>query len=572
MRTIKILLIFGITIFMGYQLHSQEFKRAWHWYFGDQVGLDFSGGAPVAVSTGSGITDLESAGATISDADGSLQFYTNGGYGRHWCTAGNTGGIWNKNHVVMQNGDLTNTEGGAADSRQSAIILPRPGSNTEYFLFTMEEDWYSWTCPEPSPGDGLSLFIIDMNQNGGLGAVTTFDQKIYTPSAEALDATVHANGTDYWVAANDSGSIINMFHVSAAGVIDTVPNPVSGMLKMFAFSPDASMLLAGGILYDFDNDSGLLSNPRNLTDFSSYNKVSFSPNSKYLYTYDDPGGDNEIYQFDLTAPDINASKITVGIITDAPGTSDQLGNMQLGPDGKIYIARRNGELPAIDCPNQQGTNCNVRQHAVTLPSTMRGGLPNFVDAWFASNDSCGEPLPVEMINFTAKAGEINIVLEWNTSMEYNNDYFEIQRSADGIHFNAIGRVSGNGTSEQRQKYSYTDGNPLNGINYYRLKQVDFDGKDAQTRIINIDFNDNMHETRLRLFPNPASSQIGVVIQDINNIFSITITDILGNELKKVSGNNQNAVFLDVSELVPGFYTVRLQQSDHIYINEMIIQR
>ena len=94
-------------------------------------------------------------------------------------------------------------------------------------------------------------------------------------------------------------------------------------------------------------------------------------------------------------------------------------------------------------------------------------------------------LPLNFISFTAANKAPAVQLNWTTADEINNSYFEIQRSADGIHFNAIAFADNKKNGGGEQQYYYTDKLPLNGINYYRLKQVDIDGRYSFSAIISI---------------------------------------------------------------------------------------
>ena len=81
-------------------------------------------------------------------------------------------------------------------------------------------------------------------------------------------------------------------------------------------------------------------------------------------------------------------------------------------------------------------------------------------------------LPVELINFNAKCINDIVTLNWSTASEKNFDYFEVERSSDAIHFSSLEKVISTGKSNQIKNYEYKDVYPLNGINYYRLKQQD----------------------------------------------------------------------------------------------------
>lgn len=100
-------------------------------------------------------------------------------------------------------------------------------------------------------------------------------------------------------------------------------------------------------------------------------------------------------------------------------------------------------------------------------------------------------LPVELLSFNAKKRNNSVELDWTTASENNNDYFEIQRSKDGMAFETIDIVYGNGTSTVMNQYSYTDVTSLSGTSFYRLKQVDFDGQNETFQPVSINFSSDI---------------------------------------------------------------------------------
>ncbi|MBK6950228.1 MAG: T9SS type A sorting domain-containing protein [Haliscomenobacter sp.] len=118
------------------------------------------------------------------------------------------------------------------------------------------------------------------------------------------------------------------------------------------------------------------------------------------------------------------------------------------------------------------------------------------------------PLPITLTNFEAKPGPSSVSLTWRTASELNNDYLIVERSANGTDFAALVRIKGLGTTDGPQDYQFTDHTPLAGINYYRLRQVDFDGTTKIHPTTSVLFNG---ETQLGLsaFPNPASIALQV---------------------------------------------------------------
>ncbi|HKR06341.1 MAG TPA: hypothetical protein VJY62_17020 [Bacteroidia bacterium] len=101
--------------------------------------------------------------------------------------------------------------------------------------------------------------------------------------------------------------------------------------------------------------------------------------------------------------------------------------------------------------------------------------------------SSGAPLPIELTRFNGEAKNDKVELTWTTSAEINNDYFTIEKSTNGITFISYGKIEGAGNTTAIQNYSYHDLNPSAGMNYYRLKQTDFNGRNEYFKIIGIDF-------------------------------------------------------------------------------------
>jgi hypothetical protein len=130
---------------------------------------------------------------------------------------------------------------------------------------------------------------------------------------------------------------------------------------------------------------------------------------------------------------------------------------------------------------------------------------------FAGNDliiNGSTALPVSLIDFNAdKTEDEQVLIQFKTVSETNNAYFDVERSADGSRYEPIGRVDGAGTSAVVQKYAFTDPKPLLGINYYRLRQVDFDGQFAFSPVATA-FVGTV--ARLYLVPNPVSEEATVI--------------------------------------------------------------
>lgn len=359
-------------LFLFYTLASFAQREANIWYFGENAGLDFNSGVPVALTNGQ-LDTLEGC-ATISNNNGQLLFYTDG------IT------VWNRNHDVMPNGtDLF----GHPSSSHAATIVPLPGSATLFYVFTL--DAFVGV-------HGFCYSIVDMSLNGGNGDVTTKNIQIYTPSNEKLSIVKHANNTDYWVVTHQWNSnnfvshLLTSSGLSTTPVISSIGSTISGstdnVLGQMKISPDGTKLAVCHMynqieLFDFNVATGVVSNLKVLYNNDFSYGVEFSPNNEVLYVsiLNSSVPLSKILQFDLNATNIPASVQTLFLSNDS---NIVFWGMQLGPDGKIYITQPlKTSLAVIHNPNQVGLSCNFQQNAVDLGGRFcKLGLPPFVSSFF----------------------------------------------------------------------------------------------------------------------------------------------------------------------------------------------
>jgi len=350
------------------------------WYFGNHAGIDFNSGSAV-VLTDSAMDAYEGC-ATISNAEGEVLFYTNG------LTA------YNRNHEIMVNGEDLN---GHESSTQSAIIVPHPGKSNRYYIFTVD---YS------GKGNGLQYSVVDMDLDGGMGAIT--EEKnitLTTPVTEKITAIKHADGESIWVLAHENDSDVFLAYLVTASGIGKTPirsqagidlgsiDPVlrfkaQGYMKV---SPDGSKVgvchfEVGAEILDFDNATGELSNAKTIGNIpgTHYYGLEFSPNGKLLYLTVE---NYFIYQYDLTVPDIQGSQLLV--MEDTEFIKYYYGALQLAPDGKIYFSRIYQDyLGVIENPNVRGMGCNAIREGLYLEGKRTNmGLPTFIQSYFYTDFS-----------------------------------------------------------------------------------------------------------------------------------------------------------------------------------------
>ncbi len=178
----------------------------------------------------------------------------------------------------------------------------------------------------------------------------------------------------------------------------------------------------------------------------------------------------------------------------------------------------------------------------------------------STNGFTGTFLPVKFISFTANAVGKDIVLNWATATEKNNDVFEVERSLDGINFTPIGTQKGANNSNNIRKYSYVDASKVTtNVVYYRVKQVDYNKNNSYSNVAVVKMCNS--KTVIAIFPNPANNTVNVVFTSYEkSLTSITLSDNVGSVIKSfdvypVKGENKYEV--DVSEIPKGIYVINL---------------
>jgi len=359
-----------------------------NWTFGENAGLNFNSGYPLPL--GASQLNTTEGCASMSDNSGNLIIYTDGST------------VWNKNHDIMTNGlDLLGND----SSTQSAIIIPKPNSDTIYYIFTVDDR---------AGSNGLRFSEVDLSLSGGLGAVTANKNILLeSPITEKLTAVEASNGEDIWVISHRWESnefvsyLVSDLGVSTTPVVSLIGtcyggdiNQTIGYLKA---SPNrekvASVVsyVSQVEVFDFNALTGQLTNPVYIPNLSTNNPgfygCEFSPDSQLLYVSELNYDTNLsfIHQYNLglnSASSIIASDIIVGQRTGS------FGALQQALDGKIYVAEFDRtSMAVITDPNTIGVDCNVLSGFVNLNDKIcQLGLPPFIQSYFYAtnifNNTC----------------------------------------------------------------------------------------------------------------------------------------------------------------------------------------
>ena len=167
-------------------------------------------------------------------------------------------------------------------------------------------------------------------------------------------------------------------------------------------------------------------------------------------------------------------------------------------------------------------------------------------------------LPVEMTYFEVSQSSTGLVLKWQTASEFNNDYFEVQRSEDGRNFYAIGRVTGHGTTDVVQNYQFGD-IPVASTTYYRLKQVDYNGDFEYSKIIAGYSNKIAASLEMMAYPNPATERLSFKSTQPISFTSLQLINLQGQVIANLTNSVEGfGLKLDVSlpKLEKGLYYVK----------------
>lgn len=164
-------------------------------------------------------------------------------------------------------------------------------------------------------------------------------------------------------------------------------------------------------------------------------------------------------------------------------------------------------------------------------------------------------LPVELLSFSGKATPSAIELNWETSTELNNEKFIIERSTDGRTFQVIGEELGQGTTQQTVSYQFMDQAPVAGLNYYRLKQMDYDGQFAYSPVTAITFT---RKGGISVYPTATNGMLNIVTEDEGNAL-VKVFHINGSLMRQQTFAG-NTLPLDLSSLPNGTYLIVVETS------------
>jgi len=222
-------------------------------------------------------------------------------------------------------------------------------------------------------------------------------------------------------------------------------------------------------------------------------------------------------------------------ITVAGANASTMYNWSVPPGATITSGQGNNSILVTFGTTAGNISVNISNACESVPASLAVAPTSCIfyaggtGDGFAYTLAFNIPLPIELISFQAGVAGRKVILKWITASELNNDYFTIERSADGERFIPIQRVSGAGTTSLQTTYETEDTSPLRGRSYYRLAQTDFDGTVSFSHIVLVEMDEEAAGVTA-IYPNPISN--GNVI---NVVFSATDSEEIEMILSDISG-------------------------------------
>ncbi len=228
--------------------------------------------------------------------------------------------------------------------------------------------------------------------------------------------------------------------------------------------------------------------------------------------------------------------------------------------GNLFIVHHDGGT-AWDVATNGGTTGAGDLNSVQSGSITGTSFSSFKYFTFGSDNSTLTPLPVELLYFNANIDQYAISINWATASEQNSDYFDIEKSTNGVDWESIDRIQAQGNSSSLVNYEHIDQYPFLGNQYYRLKQVDFDGSTSYSDIIIIDY-DNILSTNIEIYPNP-SKDFTTIIGRKTELDNLRIFTTIGRDvtyLVYIDRLTENRAYLNLSQLTQGQYIIKTKSS------------
>lgn len=517
--------------------------------------------------------DFFETNTSISDTNGNLLFYTNGChlYNKlHWPLTGETG---------FNAGFLTShfdNQGHGLSTRQSAIILKRPGSEKEYYVFHLTSN----DSILNEFNDRLYYTTVDMNLAQGYGAVTSLNNILISKDSMGgfnMNAVKHANGKDWWIIAPCYfTNKYFTFLLTEQGIVQRDTQWIGELTGRWrgagVFSADGSKFANGNIMYegvidspkinvfDFDRCTGKLSNPLIITPYAldginqGAGTLSFSPSGRFLYTSPRL---NQIMQYDLLSLNPQNSVVNVGLLPEFGFR--KFYSQQFMPDEKIMIDGFNSPSgkSIIQFPDEEGISCFVDTFAFNVPLYTTQSMPFFPHyntlpaSLFQAKPG---PEKTRCLGDSVQIGGVlidGLVYTWSPAYNITDVHSpnpKVYPDSTTTYYMHVHDTITRGISCRDTTYTVTVVVPDNPPCYTSVAQL--------------------NNSTFQIYPNPATTEVTITYGDLNLKkdagVSISVSNYIGQAMliqNVLVGTN--TLQLNVSDFKPGVYVVYIRAAGEV---------
>lgn len=425
-------------------------------------------------------------------------------------------------------------------------------------------------------GGNTITMTKDWTKNGGTFTATgevkfsgSSAQTIYGSTSTTFnDLTIsNSNGITLNVAATVNGTLS-----LTTGLVNTTSSNLLTLASTASTTiGSSSSYINGPMAYVMaNNGTSVLRFP--IGKSGSYRPVIVTPthNTTTPYTYTGELISSSARALNLTLPGTikNVSSVRYWDISRSSGSTDLVSatvelyyNSSNGTDDKV-TDYSNLTVAKASTGATAWTDVGGTASANSTGSIISGAITSFSRFSIANTTAGINPLPVELLNFTAESEGASVLLKWVTATEKNNDYFTIEKTKDGVTYSEVTKVKGAGNNTTLINYTAIDNEPYTGASYYRLKQTDFDGKFTYSSLKKVDFNTSNNIGLLQtVYPNPNEGEVINIdfTLDEDQQVMVEMHDLSGKSIYSLSlivdkGNNKHTIYM-ANKLSKGIYII-----------------
>ena len=439
-------------------------------------------------------------------------------------------------------------------------------------------------------GNGAYFVLAGYSADTGIASITTVAGVKRVIARIAMDGTVNTStlldtakskGNSRCAASNDG---TGFWHVGSTGGLRYVPFGCTGE------APDTAVLVSTSVtnyrtIQTFGGDlitgagSGTVARIGKLTGFPTTNgntitnlpgmRLTVTANSIYMTNLPGgPAGINTLYFADDVAP-TGIKKFTL----NSGGTWDSTGIMDAGSGYRGLTGTTSGSTVTLyaikgGSPLNGFVDASGYGVAPTATPTLVLAAPTNTAFRGVQVVPVSSTNPVKLSGFTTQKNNSSVAISWGTEQEFNTQSFVIQRSADGTTWTDISTTPAAGNSSSLRNYSSLDNTPINGINYYRLKEIGIDGNVTYSVIRKVLFSGKY---KVLISPNPAKDFINIYIAKDNNTNSIIKVIDFSGKIVRSESSALSTISISTNGLSKGVYFVKIIDGGNVTTKKISVQ-